>query len=82
MLTQGFFPKFFWASQGFLENIICHVMNATLGQIKLRNSFSWAKFSKCNLMHFKLGEDFMMQKAGVTFSELQPCCVVQLDSGG
>jgi hypothetical protein len=34
------FPKFFYASQGFLENIICHAMNVTLSQIKLRKSFS------------------------------------------
>jgi hypothetical protein len=33
------FPKFFQASQGFLENTICHDMNATLSQIKLRKSF-------------------------------------------
>jgi hypothetical protein len=42
-------------------------MNATLSQIKLRKSFSLAKFfQKCKLMHSQLGEDFMMQKAGIT----------------
>jgi hypothetical protein len=33
----------------------------------LRNSFSEAKFfQKCKVMHSFFGEDFMMQKAGVT----------------
>jgi hypothetical protein len=36
----------------FLENKICHVMNASLGQIKLRNLFLRLNFLKCNLMHF------------------------------
>jgi hypothetical protein len=33
------FPKFFYDPQGFYKNTICHAMNATLGQIKLRKSF-------------------------------------------
>jgi hypothetical protein len=41
-------------------------MNATLSQVNLRKSFSYSKFfQKCKLLHFKLGEDFMIQKAGV-----------------
>jgi hypothetical protein len=38
-LGMWIFPKFFKASLGFLENTICHAMNATLGQIKLRKPF-------------------------------------------
>jgi hypothetical protein len=38
-LGRRIFPKFFLASKGFLENKICHAMNAALGQIKLRKSF-------------------------------------------
>jgi hypothetical protein len=38
-LDMMIFPKFFYASEGFLENKICHAMNATLGQIKLRKHF-------------------------------------------
>jgi hypothetical protein len=38
-LEMGIFPKFFLASQGYLENTIYHAMNATLSQIKLRQSF-------------------------------------------
>jgi hypothetical protein len=38
-LDMRIFSKFFYDSQGFLENKICHAMNATLGQFKLRNSF-------------------------------------------
>jgi hypothetical protein len=34
------FSKFFCSPQGFLENTICHAMNATLSQMKLRKSFS------------------------------------------
>jgi hypothetical protein len=30
-LDMGIFSKFFYASQEFLENTICHSMNATLG---------------------------------------------------
>jgi hypothetical protein len=42
-------------------------MNATLSQIKLRKSFSYANFfQKGKLMHSLLDEDFMMQKVGVT----------------
>jgi hypothetical protein len=39
-LDTRIFPKFFWASQVFLENTMCHAMKATLGQIKFRKSFS------------------------------------------
>jgi hypothetical protein len=42
----GIFPKFFKDPQGFLENTICHAMNATLSQIKLRKSFLRLNFSK------------------------------------
>jgi hypothetical protein len=38
-LDMGILPKFFLASQGFLENTICYAMNATLGQIKMRKYF-------------------------------------------
>jgi hypothetical protein len=38
-LDMGTFPKFFYASQEFLEITICHAINATLSQIKLRKSF-------------------------------------------
>jgi hypothetical protein len=38
-LDVRIFPKFFYASQGFLENKICHGTNASLGQIKLRKHF-------------------------------------------
>jgi hypothetical protein len=38
-LDMRIFPKFFYDSQGFLENKICHAMNTTLGQSKLRNLF-------------------------------------------
>jgi hypothetical protein len=40
------FLKLFLASQGFVENKICHAMNATIGQIKLRKHFLYVKFSK------------------------------------
>jgi hypothetical protein len=33
------FSKFFLASKEFLENKICHAMNANLGQINLRKTF-------------------------------------------
>jgi hypothetical protein len=42
----GIFSKFFKDPQGFLENTICHAMNATLSQIKLRKSFLRLNFSK------------------------------------
>jgi hypothetical protein len=32
-LDMRIFLKFFKASQGFLENKICHAMNATLGRL-------------------------------------------------
>jgi hypothetical protein len=51
-LDMRIFLKFLWASQGLLENKICHVMNAMLGQIKLRKPFPYVKFQICNLMHF------------------------------
>jgi hypothetical protein len=42
-------------------------MNATSSQIKLRKSFPCAKFfQKCKVMHFYLGEDFILAKMGVT----------------
>jgi hypothetical protein len=38
-LDMMIFHKFFSGSQGFLENKLCHAMNASLGQINLRKSF-------------------------------------------
>jgi hypothetical protein len=52
-LDTRIFPKFILASQGFLENTICHAMNATLCQIKLSKNLFLRHFSqKCKLMHF------------------------------
>jgi hypothetical protein len=40
------FSKFFLASKEFLENKICHAMNANLGQINLRKTFFRQNSSK------------------------------------
>jgi hypothetical protein len=41
-------------------------MNATLGQIKWRKSFPWAKISKITPNALLASQSFMMQKVGVT----------------
>jgi hypothetical protein len=38
-LDEGIFPQFLYASQGLIENTICHATNANIGQIKLRHYF-------------------------------------------
>jgi hypothetical protein len=50
-LDMKIFPKFFYSSQGFLENKICHAMNATLGQLNWEKnlffSLNFKNATKC-----------------------------------
>jgi hypothetical protein len=39
-LDMGIFPKFFYGSQGFLENKICHAMICNLRPNYIRKIFS------------------------------------------
>jgi hypothetical protein len=42
ILTWGFFPKFFWAPQGFYKNIICHAMQCNASYTRfIFGSFSY-----------------------------------------
>jgi hypothetical protein len=65
-LDMRIFPKFLYDSQGFLENKICHALNATLGQINLRKSFIEAKIFKMQPNALLAWQNFVMQKVGVT----------------
>jgi hypothetical protein len=51
ILTQGFFLNSSRILKDFRKKTICHAMNATLSQIKLRKTFLCYFFQKCKLMH-------------------------------
>jgi hypothetical protein len=61
-LDMRIFPKFFYASQGLLENKIFHATNATLGQLNWGILLFRLKSQKCNIMHFYLDRILLFKK--------------------